>query len=190
MPPRDRTSLAARFDRARSRALPGLCLALAAAGGIGCAGAQVRAKEKTPDVSAPPPQIVLTEDGERYLKNVYQFECANEYIPFADGEGPPVGPRTDAERRAREAELQECLRNRVAGVYTKPDTVDFMTWNGRSHSLSEVERKAIAQFGDAYLTKYVNGLIEREKRLESGASSAAVQGAATVPDTESGTTLD
>lgn len=112
-----------------------------------------------------PPPGALSESGERYLKNAYLFACAPEYIPYPDGQGPPVPVRTDAERTEREAELTACLRE-VAAKCTTLKNLRRVSSVGKRHSMSDGEMKWIVQHGDAFLDDYVKRLLERERQRE------------------------
>lgn len=118
------------------------------------------------------PPGVLAESGERYLTNAYLFACAPEYIPYPDGQGPPVPVRTDAERREREAELTACLRE-VAAKCTTLKNLRRVTSVGKRHSMSDAEMKWIVQHGDAFLDRYVKRLLEREREREGASGKFA-----------------
>ena len=108
---------------------------------------------------------MLASDGKRYLRNMFIFTCAKEYVPYEDGEGPPIATRTDAERAARQQELERCLAD-VAEQYTKLDTVRQMTWNGKAHAMGEGEMQGIVRDGAAYLDEYVQQLLAGERSRE------------------------
>ena len=112
-----------------------------------------------------PHASVLSESGEHYLTNAYLFSCAPEYVPYPDGQGPPVPVRTDAERREREAELTACLRE-VAAKCTTLENLRRVTSAGKRHSMSDADLKWIVQHGGAFLDGYVKRLLERERQRE------------------------
>jgi hypothetical protein len=116
-------------------------------------------------VAEAPEPIVLTAQGEEYLKNAFQFGCAAEYILYPDGEGPPVPQRTDAQRSERQEELTSCLET-VKTNYATPEGVRLTTWNGKKHSMSDAEMQAVVRYGDAFLDDYVRDLLEGEKQRE------------------------
>jgi hypothetical protein len=119
-----------------------------------------------------PHASVLSEDGERYLTNAYLFACAPEYVPYPDGQGPPIPVRTDAERREREAELTACLREVVA-QYTTLENLRRATSTGNRQSMSDAEMKGIVQYGSAFLDDYVKRLLERERQREGVSGESA-----------------
>jgi hypothetical protein len=112
--------------------------------------------------SSPP---VLTEDGKRYLENLYLFTCASEYVPYPDELGPEVPTRSEAEWRKRREELSAC-REEVARRYTTPEAVRALTWNGSTHTMSDAERRGIVLDGPSYLEGYVDELLQRERSRE------------------------
>lgn len=128
---------------------------------LGCATASEPAS--APGKAPADAPVVLSDDGKRYLKDVYLYRCANEYIPYPHGEGPPVPARTDEEWSEREEALTTCRRD-VAREYTALETVRALTWNGTDHAMSEAEMQGIARYGDAFLQEYVNDLLEAEMR--------------------------
>jgi hypothetical protein len=112
-----------------------------------------------------PRASVFSESGVHYLTNAYLFACAPEYIPYPDGQGPPVPVRTDADRREREAELTACLREVAAKCMTL-ENLRRVTSVGKRHSMSKAEMKCIVQHGGAFLDGYVKRLLERERQRE------------------------
>ncbi len=121
-----------------------------------------------PPVDAPPPTqepIVLSSDGKRYLRNMFIYACAREYVPYGEGEGPPRPSRTDAERASREQELQRCKAD-VAAQYTQLETVRRMTWTGKEHAMGDGEMQGIVRDGAAYLDDYVGQLVIAERSRE------------------------
>lgn len=112
--------------------------------------------------------VEFSDDGKIYLKNVYRFICASEYLPYPDGEGPEVPPRTASEWSQRERELNAC-REEVAERYTALETVRMMTWNGTEHTMSDAEMRGIVRHGEDFLREYLDDLLEAE-RLRGGFS--------------------
>lgn len=137
----------------------------------GCAAPATEAPEPT-SLEAPAP-IVLTEEGERYLTDVFLFACAPEYIGYPTGEGPPIPVRSEAQRRARRSELERCVSEEAADRYSRLEVVRALTWNGRTHSMSERDMQGIVQFGDTFVQSYVERLLEDERRREGTAEKAA-----------------
>jgi hypothetical protein len=147
----------------------GLLLAAAALAAASCATPQAPSGSSAEE-AAPAP--VLTEEGRRNLENVYLFNCAPEYLPYPEGQGPPVPARSDAEWRERREELTACGR-RVARRYATLDTIRALAWNGKTHSMSEAEMKGMAQQGPAYVADYVEELLQRERRRAQLSSTVA-----------------
>lgn len=137
--------------------LRGLLLAAAA---VGCSTPQVATAPSAEEASSAP---VFGEKAERNLENLYLFNCAPEYLPYPEGEGPAVPTRTDAEWEQRREELTACGR-KVAQRYTNLEAIRALTWNGTTHSMSDAEMKAMAQRGPAYLEDYAEGLVQAERR--------------------------
>lgn len=151
--------------------------ALAAAG---CATppptkAPSRAQEPAPAVSEGPPpgeSGTLDERGKRYLTNAYLFTCAPEYVPYPEGQGPPVPVRSDAKWREREQELQTCMQE-VAQKYAKLETVRAMTFNGKTQTMSESEMRDVVAQGPAFLARYTADLLRGERRRERFSDAVA-----------------
>ena len=160
-----------RAARARRRGL--VVLGLAA---IACATPPSQ-QAAAPAGPASDPNAVpdtLTEDGRTYLRNIFQVECADGYLVYPEGEGPPVPERTALERQEREAELRDCLREKVLARYTTLEMVQAMTWDGESYVMSPGEMTAIVRYGDDFLAGYVERLLEGERQREGTASDVEV----------------
>lgn len=163
-----------------------LCLAA-----LGLASCATGPGADAPPVDAPPPTeepIVLSPEGERYLRNMFIFACAREYVPFDDGEGPPLPTRTAAERAKREQELLGCMTE-VSEEYTQLETIHQMTWNGSTHVMGNGEMQGIVRDGPAYLDEYVRMLVAAEQTRE-GTLSPAQQQQMEMADSESGQTSE
>lgn len=151
------------------RVLPLAAVVLAA---VGCATPEAPSTASAPsaeEASSPP---VFTEEAKQDLENLYLFECAPEYLPYPDGQGPPIPARSDAEWQERRKELTACGR-KIARRYTKLEVVRAMAWNGTTHSLSQAEMKGIAERGPAYLEDYVDELLAGERRRARLSSTVA-----------------
>lgn len=136
----------------------------------GCASVSVRAPAPETEVESSEPSILSSDKGERYLKDVFLFGCAPEYLLYPEESGPPIPVRTESERKAREQELTACLEE-VVEKYTRPDMVRMMTWNGTQHVMSEAERKGIVRYGEAFLNEYLTNLLQSERLREGTAGS-------------------
>jgi len=106
----------------------------------------------------------LTEDAKSYLRYGFQVECAEDYLVYPDGEGPPVPNRSESEWSEREAELRGCLEEKVLGRHTSLERVQVMMWNGKDYTMSQGAMRTIVRDGDAYLDDYVDSLIAGERR--------------------------
>lgn len=147
-----------------------LALAVAGLAALGCATVQAPTRE-TPS-GEPSGEAVLSKRGERYLRLTFLFTCAPEYLPYPDGEGPPVPARTEAEREQRKEQLLACQRE-VAETYTTPDAVRALTKEPGGQGLSDAEIAGVVQRGDAFLDAYVQGLLERERQREGEPAETA-----------------
>jgi len=139
----------------------------------GCCTAAPQAEAVATQAS--PDAIALTDDGKRYLKYVYQIECAEDYLIYPDGEGPPVPERTPSEWQEREAELTRCLEERVLGQYTNLEMVRTMMWDGEKYEMSNGAMTAIVRFGDEFLDGYVSELLEGERQRAGRPAERAAQ---------------
>jgi len=119
--------------------------------------------------------VALGDEGRHYLRSIFLFRCAGDYLPYPDGSGPPVPDRTEREWAEREAELDRCLAD-VLDEYTRLETIRTMTWNGSEHVLSEPQMEAIARSGDAFLESYVEGLLRGERRREGSTPQRSMVG--------------
>ena len=107
------------------------------------------------------------------MELVYLFSCAPEYVPYSEGEGPPILPRSEAEWQERRQELIACQR-RIARAYTSLETIRAMTWNGSTYALSDAEMKGIVRNGADYLEDYVDELLQAERRRAPSSGSGTL----------------
>lgn len=133
---------------------------LVVAATVGCTTPQAAPTPPAQEASTGP---VFGEKAERNLENLYLFHCAPEYLPYPDGQGPPVPARSDAEWRERREELTDCGQE-VAHRYANLEAIRTLTWNGTTHSMTEAEMRAMARRGPAYLEDYADELLQGERR--------------------------
>lgn len=142
-------------------------------------------------VSAPPPSepaqeadaaessdaspASLSDKGRRYLEDVFLYSCAEEYLPYEDGDGPPVEPRSEREWAERENDLAQC-RDDVVEEYVSLDKIRIMTWDGTTHSMKPAEMEGIVQLGPEFLTDYVEAMLQAERRRARTAESESRSG--------------
>lgn len=142
----------------------------------GCATPRPDAQSVAPEDIAPADPVALSPRGERYMKNLFLYLCAEDYLVHPGPDGPPLPVRAEA-RAKRHERMLSCMREVIA-EYTRLPEIKMMTWNGRDYSMSPTEMEAIARFGGPFLEDYVTDLLEREQQREDGTSTTTASSAA------------